>query len=33
VNYVKDLTIDVANLPVRPKVDRNGAVPPRPIKQ
>lgn len=33
VNYVKDLTIDVANLPVRPKVDRSGAVPPRPIKQ
>jgi hypothetical protein len=33
VNYVKDLTIDVANLPVRPKVDRSGAIPPRPIKQ
>lgn len=33
VNFVKDLTIDVANLPVRPKVDRSGAVPPRPIKQ
>jgi hypothetical protein len=30
---VKDLTIDVANLPVRPKVDRSGAIPPRPIKQ
>ena len=33
VNFVKDLTIDVANLPTRPKVDRSGAVPPRPIKQ
>jgi hypothetical protein len=33
VNYVKDLTIDVANLPTRPKVDRSGAIPPRPIKQ
>lgn len=33
VNYVKDLSIDVANLPERPKVDRSGAVPPRPIRQ
>jgi len=33
VNFVKDLTIDVANLPQRPKVDRSGAIPPRPIKQ
>jgi hypothetical protein len=33
VNYVKDLTIDVANLPTRPKVDRSGAIPPRPIRQ
>jgi hypothetical protein len=33
VNFVKDLTIDVANLPTRPKVDRSGAIPPRPIKQ
>lgn len=33
VNFVKDLAVDVANLPARPKVDRNGAVPPRPIKQ
>ena len=33
VNFVKDLTVDVANLPTRPKVDRSGAVPPRPIKQ
>jgi hypothetical protein len=33
VNFVKNLTIDVANLPVRPKVDRSGAIPPRPIKQ
>jgi hypothetical protein len=33
VNFVKDLTLDVANLPTRPKVDRNGAIPPRPIKQ
>jgi hypothetical protein len=33
VNLVKDLAIDVANLPTRPKVDRSGAVPPRPIKQ
>jgi hypothetical protein len=33
VNYVKDLAIDVLNLPERPRVDRNGAIPPRPIKQ
>jgi hypothetical protein len=33
VNYVKDLAIDVLNLPQRPRVDRNGAIPPRPIKQ
>ena len=33
VNYVRDLAVDVANLPVRPKVDRSGAIPPRPIKQ
>ena len=33
VNFVKDLTVDVANLPTRPKVDRSGAIPPRPIKQ
>jgi hypothetical protein len=33
VNFVKDLALDVANLPTRPKVDRNGAIPPRPIKQ
>ena len=33
VNYVKDLAVDVLNLPERPKVDRNGAIPPRPIKQ
>jgi len=33
VNFVKDLTIDVANLPTRPKVDRSGAIPPKPIKQ
>ena len=33
VNYVRDLAVDVANLPQRPKVDRSGAVPPRPIKQ
>jgi len=33
VNFVKDLTVDVANLPARPKVDRSGAIPPRPIKQ
>lgn len=30
VNYVRDLLVDVANLPERPKVDRNGAVAPRP---
>jgi hypothetical protein len=29
VNYVRDLLVDVANLPERPKVDRNGAVAPR----
>jgi hypothetical protein len=33
VNLVKDLAVDVANLPTRPKVDRSGAVPPKPIKQ
>ena len=33
VNYVKDLAIDVLNLPERPRVDRNGAIPPKPIKQ
>ena len=33
VNFVKDLAIDVGNLPTRPKVDRSGAIPPRPIKQ
>jgi hypothetical protein len=33
VNYVRDLAVDVANLPTRPKVDRSGAVPPKPIKQ
>ena len=33
VNYVRDLAIDVANLPTRPKVDRSGAIPPKPIKQ
>jgi hypothetical protein len=33
VNYVRDLAVDVANLPTRPKVDRSGAIPPRPIKQ
>ena len=33
VNLVKDLAVDVGNLPVRPKVDRSGAVPPKPIKQ
>jgi hypothetical protein len=33
VNFVKDLMVDVANLPTRPKVDRSGAIPPRPIKQ
>jgi hypothetical protein len=33
VNFVKDLALDVANLPTRPKVDRNAAIPPRPIKQ
>jgi hypothetical protein len=33
VNFVKDLALDVANLPTRPKVDRNGAIPPRPNKQ
>lgn len=33
VNFVKDLTIDVANLPTRPRVDRSGAIPPRPIRQ
>lgn len=31
VNYVKDLAVDVGNLPARPVVDRNGAVPPRHI--
>ena len=33
VNFVKDLALDVANLPTRPKVDRSGAIPPKPIKQ
>ncbi len=33
VNFVKDLAVDVANLPTRPKVDRSGAIPPKPIKQ
>ena len=30
VNFVNDLAVDVANLPVRPKVDKSGAIPPRP---
>ena len=30
VSFVRDLTVDVANLPTRPVVDRSGAVPPRP---
>jgi Zn-dependent M28 family amino/carboxypeptidase len=30
VNFVRDLTVDVANLPTRPVVDMSGAVPPRP---
>lgn len=30
VRFVHDLAIDVANLPERPKVDRSGAIPPRP---
>ena len=30
-NFVRDLTVDVANLPTRPVVDRSGAVPPRPV--
>lgn len=30
VNFVNDLAIDVANLPERPKVDKSGAIPPRP---
>ncbi|HSA54700.1 MAG TPA: M28 family peptidase [Gemmatimonadaceae bacterium] len=30
VNFVNDLAVDVANLPVRPRVDKSGAVPPRP---
>lgn len=33
VNFVKDLTLDVSNLPERPKVDRSGAIPPRRITQ
>jgi len=31
VNFVKDLALDVGNLPERPKVDRSGAIPPRVI--
>ncbi len=31
VNFVRDLAVDVGNLPTRPVVDRNGAIPPRPI--
>lgn len=31
VNFVKDLAVDIANLPERPKVDRSGAIPPRVI--
>jgi hypothetical protein len=30
VSFVRDLTLDVGNLPSRPVVDRSGAVPPRP---
>jgi hypothetical protein len=30
VNFVRDLTVDIANLPTRPVVDLSGAVPPRP---
>jgi hypothetical protein len=30
VSFVRDLTVDVANLPTRPVVDLSGAVPPRP---
>jgi hypothetical protein len=30
VQFVSDLAVDVANLPQRPKVDKSGAVPPRP---
>ena len=31
VNFVKDLAVDIGNLPERPKVDRSGAIPPRHI--
>jgi len=31
VNFVKDLAVDVGNLAERPRVDRNGAIPPRHI--
>jgi hypothetical protein len=30
VNFVRDLSVDVGNLPTRPQVDRSGAIPPRP---